>query len=192
MKKLAVLGICYMAMACGGSPQNGNALAAQPEEGVVAYPEDALQVEPAQPVRLPPLSVCLYDVGASDDVLAGVTAWAEALKPWRDIVIADSGCNLTIYEVGQHAGLCKSDDAAGCTTQIGGLEQEDPSLDLFLYRGNYEELATGATMHEIGHLLGLTHTESGLMKPNMDRGSEWTTPDEATLEKLSKLLNVDL
>lgn len=178
--------VCFalLAIGCSGAP------AAESEAPLVAaqtYPEDTVQVEP---VRLPALSVCLYDVSAGDDVLAGVAAWAEALKPWRDVVISDANCNITIFEVGQHAGVCAGDDAAGCTRQIGGLEQADPNLEVFLYRGNYEPIATGTVMHEMGHLLGLTHTEAGLMNPKMDH--EWTSPDDATLERLSKILHVDL
>jgi hypothetical protein len=188
MTKLAAVCVCALALACGANPETAGE---QPSGDVapVAYPQDVIEAEPE---RLPPLSVCLYDVTESDDVLAGVAGWAEALRPWRDIVIGDRDCNVTIFEVGQHAALCASDDAAGCTTQIGGLEESDPSLDVFLYRGNYETFAAGAVMHEIGHLLGLTHAEEGLMRADMDRGSDWVTPDAVTLERLSRLLRVDL
>jgi len=165
--------------------------AAQPEP----FAEDVIEEEIVHPA----LTACLYEVSEASrgEVIAGLQAWATILKPWREIeVVPDAtDCNLTVFEVGPHSGLCASDDAAGCTRQIGGLGEDDPSVEVFLYRGNYESYATGATMHEVGHLLGLTHKDGGLMQaswPDDFQSADWTTPDSETLDRLETIVGVAL
>ncbi len=186
MRTLIVL-LVSLLTACGAAPELA------PEKFGEAQ-GDALEVAP-QSERLPALTVCLYDVAPASraEVVAGIEAWGVALAPWRDVVVADGeDCNVMIYEVGKHANLCSSDDAAGCTRQIGGLEASDPRTEFFLYRDNYETIARGAAMHEFGHLLGLTHVADGLMKAHMSHDDAPLAPDAATLAHLSAKLGVAL
>lgn len=164
----------------------------------VSYPTDPVVVEPIQQT-LSDITICLYDVAPETQqaIISGLESFAKVLKPWRNITVNPNGsnCNVTVYEVGQYSNLCASEDAMGCTRQIGGMTEDSVDTEIFLYRNNYEKYATGAVMHEMGHLLGLTHKDGGLMQASWNKewaDPYWSVPDQQTINRLEKLLKVEL
>jgi hypothetical protein len=104
-----------------------------------------------------------------------------ALAQWRNVVLGTEGCDLTRWRgrlLRQRGGM-----RAPARRARGGEPAE-----LFVYRGEYEPHAAGTVMHEIGHLLGLTHAERGLMQPSWLkelREADWKSPDAETIDELA-------
>jgi len=210
MKALALLALTLLALACTAQPAPYTDAELRVDEPVAAPMVPAtgepVIVEAPEPVRPEALRVCV-DVPASEraKVEQAVEAWAEATSSWRDWVIVDAregGCHLSIFEVGPYARLCSEDDdgdghaepntdALGCVDALGGLLKAAPDATVYLIEGRY---SAGVVMHEIGHTLGLTHKDGGLMQagwPAEYRGADWECPDATSMDRLGEKLHVE-
>jgi hypothetical protein len=182
--------VAAFAVACSAPPAPGGGARSDP--GAAAYASaPAVGVAPLEPIAV------YVDPGVarSAEVSAGVDGWRVAtfgIREWRTADTADAA-DVTVYQVGRYARVCEADettDALGCVQAIGGLWDRamgDP-MNVFLVEGNYEADAALVTMHEIGHLLGLTHG-AGLMAA--DVAGAWQCPDAETIDRLSELTGVD-
>lgn len=159
--------------------------------------DDARAITPRLPrievpaPRVAPTTIKVHidvDPSVSAEVVAGITAWANATRGWRDWGLAPpSEAHVTIVEVGPGGGHCPSGSSA-CASQIGGLETDAPHGRIFMIRGAYEIAARLITIHELGHTLGLTHFDGGVMQSNPTLELwivEWQCPDSITLMRLS-------
>jgi hypothetical protein len=148
----------------------------------------------------------------------GVREWVFVEASAEEIVEADEAgealADVAIREIGPYGGTCGggSEDgeiaettALGCVWGLGGLwnNVSGASMPLFLInssrwadgqaRPGYQRNAKLVTMHEIGHLLGLTHAAGGrLMKATTDAemAAEWECPDAEAIDALSSKLKI--
>lgn len=186
--------VALAAVALAGcvSPLPAPPIDAEPPPAAMAYPAAPLTTfAPLEPIAV----YVSPEVTEAAGVHAGIDGWRLAtfgVREWRT-VDAPEAADVAIYQVGRYARLCGDDattDALGCVTQIGGLWERSgsaqPALNVFLVEGNYEVNASLVTMHEIGHLLGLTHAAGGLMAADADASAAWECPDAATIDALAE------
>lgn len=187
--------IAFFALALVACSQN------QASERAAIAPEyrPAVYLTPLAPTVPPTIRVHIdVSVGVSSEVIAGVKAWADATREWRDWELAGPAtANLFIVEVADQAGHCDpvGYPIAGCAGAIGGLELDPPHAKIWLLRGMYENAAKWVTMHEIGHTLGLTHMDGTLMAQHPEDGVQllaWDCPDTETLLRVSWRVGVSL
>lgn len=162
---------------------------------------DAPPVVVVVPAPLPPIRVHVDErIEERAAVLEAVEAWRVATRGVRDWVYVgkDDPADVWILEVGPYARVCpgapEETTAWGCVQQIGGLWASQPEpLNVFLISGNYEAGAKLTAMHEIGHLLGLTHADGGFMTGNMPIKmalADWECPDAEPLDRLQIKLGI--
>lgn len=131
------------------------------------------------------IHVCAVDVdpGLMSEVRAGVDGWRYATRGWRAWEWSRP-CELFITEVDE-GEVC--DMVANACTVIGRLERPGVDSWVYLVRGKYERGTRLAVLHEIGHALGLDHTDGGIMQavtgPLMWE-AEWQCPDPVTIARL--------
>jgi hypothetical protein len=176
MRAIVLLGI--LAMGC--EPQ--------PLDGPVPHP-DTVEQNPIAPVGASPIRVCVdvQDAWRAERVRRGVQAWAQVLAPWREVTVSDVGpCELTLTEV--EAGDVCHVDAAGCVDTIGGLDRVRAFGTVYFVLGtDYEHNPAFATIHEVGHLLGLEHEDGGVMQAQPSAGmwgARWDCPDPVSIARL--------
>lgn len=156
----------------------------------VTYPLPEPIVTEPEPERLREIRVCLevYPTSVAETELA-IEGWALTSEKWRDWKIVKTECDLTIREVLPTDGFCR-ETAAACVHEIGGLELPEPTpSELYLVSGKHERWTRTVVMHEIGHLLGLTHRDGGLMEAEWDateRKTVWECPDAESVDRLSQ------
>jgi hypothetical protein len=168
----------------------------------VSYPLVPVVSDPPA-AALPPIRVYIdTDVSELDAVVEAVEAWRFVTRGIRDwlIVSEREGADVAIHEVGPYARVCPGapveTTALGCVDQTGGLwwtREDDRPLRLFLISGNYEVAPKLTAMHELGHLLGLTHAAGGFMTGPMPAdmmAADWECPDAEAVAELGERLNV--
>jgi hypothetical protein len=173
-------------------------------------PQQVLKADEPGSLTLPPIRVWVSpDVQYFDEVMAGVEAWAFAtrgVREWvfvdataEEIVLGENVAELAIFEVGKYSRMCDGEletNALGCVHGTGGLwnNVSGQPMKLYLIAPQYEQNPKKVTMHEIGHLLGLTHEDGGLMQEVASvaiNEADWDCPDPRTVERLEGHLGVD-
>lgn len=166
-----------------------------------APPPPTVELAPAPTAVAPvlaPIRVCT-DVSetARADVGAGVSGWRYSTQTWRGWVdigadITDWRCDLMLVEV-DPGDFCEHGQAA-CVVGLGGLDRAKPVPGIVhLVRGVYEPFARLVVLHEIGHLLGLSHMAGTMMDPfvsDIIAGTLGACPDEPTIARLEMRLGV--
>jgi hypothetical protein len=157
-------------------------------------------------------------VDAWAQVTEGVREWVFVEASAEEIADADEAgealADVAIREIGPYGGTCAPSDtdgevaettALGCVWGIGGLwnNESGESMPVFLINTSrtadghavpgYQRNAKLVTMHEIGHLLGLTHAAGGLMTAttNKDMAADWECPDAQAVDALASKLKVE-
>jgi hypothetical protein len=148
----------------------------------------------------------------------GVRAWVFVEASAEELVAADDAgealADVAIREIGPYGGTCAPSNtegevaettALGCVWAIGGLwnNKSGASMPIFLINTShsadghaqpgYQRNAKLVTMHEIGHLLGLTHAAGGIMSETGDKAfrATWECPDPEAIDALSQKLKVE-
>lgn len=147
-----------------------------------------------------------------DAVRAGVEGWRMATAGVRDWTYTDDydHAELAIREIGPYGNTCAvggTTEALGCVQGVGGLWHNESGQPMTVYlisttfsadghaQDGYQQNPTLVTMHEIGHLLGLTHG-AGLLMGNTDGmphdriEADWTCPDAETIDTLETKLKI--
>lgn len=161
-------------------------------------PPEPEHVAPAPAPMLAPIRVCTeVSATARSDVGAGVSGWRFSTQSWRGWVdigtdITDWRCDLMLVEV-DPGDFCEYGQAA-CVVGLGGLDRPKPVPGVVhLVRGVYEPFARLVVLHEIGHLLGLSHLAGTMMDPFVSaiiEGTIGNCPDEPTIARLEMRLGV--
>jgi len=203
--RLLVLLFALFAVACTPPPppfaHDDAPAPAAPAPEPTEYPSVPVVATPPAPAPLPAIRVFVDPrIGEYDAVVEAVEAWRVATAGVRDWVYVESYelADVWLLEVGPYARVCPGapeDTAAwGCVQQIGGLWESQPEpLRVFLISGNYEAGAKLTAMHELGHLLGLTHADGGFMTGNMPIAAalaDWECPDAEPLDRLQTKLGI--
>lgn len=172
-------------------------------------PEPAAFVPATAPITtLPPIRVWVSpSVKYQDEVRAGVVGWAfvtQHVRQWTYVDAAEDA-DVAIYEIGPYGNTCLTPDqigkvdklegVLGCAN-VGGLWQNlsGAPMPLYLISTEYGRAPKQATMHELGHMLGLVHEDGGLMwgpAPDAVLDSEWECPDPATVARLAEHFDLE-
>lgn len=218
MKTLLTLLVAFAAVGCVSpietfpDPQVSDK-AVKPAEystaPVVVSAEDSPKVKTLEPIKV----WVSPDVTYQDEVKEAVSAWAVVTKGIREWALVDASedkafepgtADLVILQIDPLGGTCNSDpdhsDVTtnfGCVWDMGGLwnhQAKDEPLRIFLVNPNYQANPELIVMHEIGHLLGLTHQDGGIMQAKLPLSflaQDWECPDPVSVDRLSQKLNLE-
>lgn len=204
VKKLCVLAALCGLASCGGTTDNGFLLGCLADT-TVAQPVD--YKDPGQPCKTNiafdwqgpqeikwarrhfPLALEIHkELGAyTDSVKEAVAAWNRELDGWAFQVVPYKGNwigreGVVVFSLGSASG-----DAIGQTLHWGsastGVEKAEASL---IQPGDLYQ-AYRAAFHELGHVLGLAHDDTGVMAPQLSAcdGTCFFIPRQGDIDRLN-------
>ncbi len=137
------------------------------------------------PAPPPTYHVCMKLAAGAPvpEIMAGVSGWAYSTRGWRRWAYG-APCELVFLEVDE---LEVCDVVASACTRVGTLIRGAAPAYVYLVRGKYEHGARYVVMHEIGHSLGLDHSDGCIRSATagpLTFSAEWQCPDSATITRL--------